>query len=123
MEPTTSKDELPDHHCPVCGKQQRVFLRYPWYICNECLSLAEDGDGRRLKFGNTSASGGFCYNYPEEPELAAQICYSVICLIHRRPVLVTEARFGGVVAQPLPSSHVATKDKHGCVELTRRTIH
>tara|TARA_R110002073_G_scaffold35970_19_gene104974 strand:+ start:10772 stop:12862 length:2091 start_codon:yes stop_codon:yes gene_type:complete len=98
-------ESLADHHCPVCGAKQRVFLRYPWYICNECLSLAEDAHGRRLQFGNVSFSGGFCYGYADDADSPPQECRSVICLIHGRPVVVSEARFGGVVAQPLSSAY------------------
>ncbi|MEO9593715.1 ADP-ribosylglycohydrolase [Rhodopirellula bahusiensis] len=113
--------KLPDHHCPVCGSKQRVFLRYPWYICKECVALAEDGDGRRLNFGNVSFSGGFCFGYVDEPDTESRVCGSVFCLIHGRPVYVTEARFGGTVAQPLTSSHAVGMQLHDNVDLRRRT--
>ena len=120
MAQQSSTSELPDHHCPVCGSKQRVFLRYPWYICKECVALAEDGDGRRLNFGNVSFSGGFCFGYVDEPDTASRVCGSVVCLIHRRPVYVTEARFGGIVAQPLMSSRTEGMHLYDNVDLTRR---
>ncbi len=113
-------ESLADHHCPVCGAKQRVFLRYPWYICNACLSLAEDGNGRRLQFGNVSFSGGFCYGYTDDTISPPQECREVICLIHGRPVVVSEARFGGVVAQPLSSTYAGVEAGPKPIDLTRR---
>lgn len=94
------QEEVP-HFCPGCGASQRRFDRYPWYFCQACLARAEDGDGRRLVFANVSLSGGLGWTYAGEPDLRDESAAAVFCLIDRRPVLVTEARFGGVVAQPL----------------------
>ncbi|TWU62104.1 hypothetical protein [Crateriforma conspicua] len=93
----------PTHHCPGCGASQRSFPRYPWHFCQKCLSLAEDADGRRLQFGNVGFSGGLYCKYADETDVRFDDCGSVFCLIHDRPVMVTEARFGGVVAQPIVS--------------------
>jgi len=89
-----------DHFCPGCGVAQQHFGRYPWYFCKSCVATAMDGGGRGLKFSNTGVGGGFawCYEGDENWITAGH----VICLISDRPVLVGEARFGGIVAEPLP---------------------
>ncbi len=90
-----------DHHCPSCGVPQKLFERYPWYICNKCLKLAKDRQGRPLVFFNVSLSGGLGWSYADTPELAmTEEVTSILCFIGNRQVIVTEARFGGVVAQP-----------------------
>lgn len=91
---------LPGHHCPGCGAAQRSIPRYPWYICKDCLGLARDGRGRALEFGNASVSGGLVWRAAGQQDW--QEATYVLCLIHDRPVLVHEARFGGVVAEPMP---------------------
>ena len=74
-------------------------MRYPWYFCPDCRDRASTRDGRLLVFGNTGFGGGFCFGYRDEtPRYVAP---GAICLILDRPVYVTEARFGGIVAQPL----------------------
>ena len=87
------------HHCPGCGAQLRAFLRYPWYFCIDCRRLATDGTGARLSFGNATIGGGFTVG--RDDGSAPTTCRGAICLIHGRPVFVHEARFGGVVAEPL----------------------
>lgn len=49
-------------------------------------------------FGNESMSGGLVWGFAGKEERYASL--RVLCLILKRPVLVTEARFGGVVVQP-----------------------
>ena len=93
-----------EHYCPGCGKPQRIFLRYPWYFCQDCLDEAVDGDGRRLVFGNVSFSGGLSWGYADDPDMRDDRAVEGICLIRGRPVTVGEARFGGVVAEPVNSS-------------------
>lgn len=117
-EPATVKGS--EHFCPGCGAAQKLFLRYPWYFCKACLKLAEDGNGRRLEFGNMSFAGGLYWKYADTAEIAEEECGDVVCLIHGRPVVVTEARFGGVVAQPLHSqSNFA--NSHKVVDLRSRS--
>jgi hypothetical protein len=90
----------PDHFCPGCGAAQRAFARYPWYFCQTCLAAAVDGTGRALRFGNTDFGGGFWFGVAGTD--AAYVCSAVRCTILGRPVVVHEARFGGVVAEPVP---------------------
>lgn len=92
--------DWPDHFCPGCGTAQRAFPRYPWYFCQSCLKRACDQSGRHIRFGNEGFSGGLEWRFDGEDQ--AQSGQPAICLIDNRPVAVTEARFGGVVAQPIP---------------------
>jgi hypothetical protein len=92
--------EPADHFCPGCGVRQRPFLRYPWYFCPTCTESATDGAGRRLEFANAGLSGGFQWRHAGADDWAG--CGHVIALIAGRPALIGEARFGGIVAEPIP---------------------
>ena len=94
----TSKS--PTHQCPGCNCELSFWERYPNYYCKDCVKLTVDENGRRLLFGNMSFSGGLFWAFAGEPKSGEQNCYRVKCLIKGRTVVVTEARFGGVVAQP-----------------------
>lgn len=94
--------ELPPHHCPGCGAEQRPNSRYPWSFCHTCLGKAETGSGAKLGFGNSSLGGGLDYWLADQPQ-ARVSARRVLCHILGRPVQVGEARFGGVVAEPLTS--------------------
>ncbi|MFY0635666.1 MAG: hypothetical protein JXQ91_17775 [Vannielia sp.] len=78
-----------------------MFLRYPWHFCRDCLKSACDGAGRRIVTGNTHAYGGFGWRFEDEPSEAVRECGGVIAVIAGRPVYIHEARFGGVVAEPM----------------------
>jgi len=108
---------LPGHHCPGCGAVQKAFPRYPWYFCGDCLKLARDGRGRALEFGNASLSGGLVWRVAGQADW--QDAVRVLCLIHDRPVLVHEARFGGVLAEPVPD--IPWTHLQGLEDLRRKT--
>lgn len=91
----------PGHFCPCCGAPQKAFLRYPWHLCNNCRKQAVDGAGRRLEFANETPSGGFMFRYAGDGDDGWIPCRAVIACVAKRPVHVTEARFGGIVAEPL----------------------
>lgn len=93
--------ETPGHFCPACGAPQKAFLRYPWHLCNDCRKTAVDGEGRALEFSNASASGGFMFRYSGEDADGWKPCRAVIALVCGRPVRIAEARFGGIVAEPM----------------------
>jgi len=95
--------DIPDHHCPGCGTPQRIFERYPWYFCQDCLSLASDKAGTVLEFANSGIGGGLVWRY--QGDKAWRDAIAVACRIKSRPVIVHEARFGGVVAEPLREEH------------------
>ncbi|MDF1872036.1 hypothetical protein [Vannielia sp.] len=95
--------DFPDHHCPGCATPRKAFPRYPWHFCNDCRESACDRAGRKIIAGNVSASGGFAWRFEEDDPAGAITCRGVIALIRGRPVVLREARFGGIVAEPLTS--------------------
>lgn len=101
-------DDETKHHCPGCGKTLPLYHRYPWYFCSDCLEDAEDEDGCRLEFANVDGSGGF--QWRRDGSADWQIDVRLRCLLRGRPVMVSEARFGGIVAQPIDSSTQASLD-------------
>ena len=58
-------------------------------------------------------SGVLFWKYVDSSQIGGEEVGSVLCLIHGRKVIVTEARFGSVVAQPTNSEvsniHSASK--------------
>lgn len=92
------------HFCPGCGAAQKHFARYPWHFCNDCVKTASDRNGRKLLFGNASMSGGLSWRYADDPSQRDESALGVICDINQRPVYVHEARFGGIVAEPIPDN-------------------
>lgn len=89
------------HFCPACGTRLEHVARYPWYFCKECCRTASDGESRAYRFRNAGFSGGFEFALRGDEEWFS--CLGVICLIKGRPAYVHEARFGGIVAEPIPS--------------------
>jgi hypothetical protein len=75
--------------------------RYPWYICALCRQRITDAEGHWLEFANTSVSGGFAWRRVGEPAFREARGY--LGLLDGRPVRVSEARFGGIVAEPVAS--------------------
>lgn len=63
------------------------------------MELASDHAGTRLEFANVSPSGGLIWRYQGEKDW--RDAGAVACRINDRPVMVQEARFGGVLAEPL----------------------
>ena len=87
------------HPCPGCAAPLPRSGRYPDHYCPACTARATDGAGRALACYNESLSGGFCFRLGDDPTLYA--CSGVLALIDGAPVTFREARFGGIVAQPL----------------------
>lgn len=112
-------DKATDHHCPGCGTALKHNPRYPWYFCNDCRKEAADCEGRRIVFGNASVSGGLSWAYADEPEKRDDTALRVVCLIRGRPAIVSEARFGGVVAQPVADDCRLPDGARRPVDLTR----
>ena len=101
------------HHCPACGAEREHVPRYPWHLCNDCRRTACDCDGTALRAGNESLSGGFVFSRDGEAWFRAP---GVLALVRERPVLLHEARFGGIVAEPWAGRPAP----EGYVDLTRR---
>jgi hypothetical protein len=90
---------MTSHHCPACGAALPVMARYPWYICALCRDRITDAGGHVLDFANTSTSGGFAWR--RAGDVTYREAEGYIGLIDGRPVRVTPARFGGIVAEPV----------------------
>lgn len=88
----------PDHFCPGCGVKRTFYPRYPWHFCNDCCESAVDQKGRNIACFNTHVSGGFGFSL--RGRRGRYTCSGIIALINQRPVLITEAYMGGIVAQP-----------------------
>ncbi|WP_146462242.1 hypothetical protein [Rubripirellula tenax] len=114
-----------DHRCPGCDCALKYSQRYPDFFCTDCLSLAEDADGRRLQFGNMGPMGGFYWSLDGALDGKSETTHEnsdpVKCLISGRQAIVVEARFGGVVAQPVDSKGGASWVKGKLVDLTRKS--
>lgn len=104
--------EKPDHFCPGCGAPQKSFPRYPWYFCKVCVGTATDGAGRAL---DVAGGMGFQWRYANEEEWFD--CGAIHALIKGRRVVIHEARFGGVVAEPVRDVSDGVKT-YGLVNLT-----
>ena len=111
-----------DHFCPGCGRRQNFVPRYPWYFCRDCLKLAEDYEGRRVTFEATTPLGGFGWRYAEHPPASTVACSAVVCLIREREVVVREARFGSVVAEPFIAMVSDVQDIRDVVRLSQAPV-
>ncbi|MEZ5811269.1 MAG: hypothetical protein R3D45_07600 [Rhizobiaceae bacterium] len=94
----------PDHFCPGCGVRLRFGARTPWYFCGACTKTATDARGWPIRFIGMGAE--WCYADGYGPDAHDNKAIGVACLINGRPVIVHEARQGGVVAEPVFREHV-----------------
>lgn len=82
---------------PICSKPVTPSERYACYDCSECKSKAQSKVGRLLIFFKESMSGGFAAQYADTGEpYSSHECYIDRVLCH-----ADEARFGGIVIQPV----------------------
>lgn len=87
-----------DQSCPICRCSVPLSNRYPKRICGSCLSKAVNAEGKSLSFSNTSPFGGFVARIVE----TGQEHTGHVCFIDGVACWAEEARFGGIVVQPLP---------------------
>ena len=106
-----------DHFCPGCGTACQHAPRYPWHFCSPCRGQAVDRDGTKIDCFNTHASGGFAIRFEGNPQ--AFSCRGIIAFINNRRVYISEARFGGTVAQPIRDTD-DIRNKTGIADLTHR---
>jgi hypothetical protein len=86
-----------DARCPLCGAAVPADPRYPRAVCADCVRRACDAQGRALDFFNAGAGGGLL-----------AVCRdtglphpSQVCFIDGRRCRADEAKFGGIVVQPI----------------------
>jgi hypothetical protein len=84
-------------YCPICKNETGFNPRYPKFLCSSCAEDPLDEQGRSLTFYNVSMSGGFEARYTDTGEVRD----SNICYVAGRKCRADEARFGGIVIQPV----------------------
>ncbi len=94
----------PTQLCPLCETLVRENPRYPRHVCAWCAADVADERGRPVSLSNTSLTGtGFTARYvdgsPASPEVLAGRVW-IGGIEHQ----AAEARFGGIVVQPLDES-------------------
>jgi len=86
--------------CCLCGCTMGRLLeareRHPDRLCQVCAVDATDEHGRRLRFGNIDAGGGFRSWYVDSGEQYGRHQ----CFVGGREYFADEARFGGIVITP-----------------------
>jgi hypothetical protein len=84
--------------CPGCGAAVAFNPRYPGRFCETCLETqATDHAGRRLKFVEDFRAA---IGWQREGEPIWTPAAALRCLVARKPAVVHQARFGGIVALP-----------------------
>jgi len=101
----TIEHRTPDHFCPGCGKQLSYGPRTPWRFCGGCIDKATDARGNKIRFIGMGSE--WCYAQGHGPNAHDNGATGVICLVMGRPVIVHEARQGGVAAEPLYPWHLS----------------
>ena len=89
--------------CPHDGSQTPQPPRYPNALCGGCSERATDLAGRELELFNVSLSGGFETRHVGDQTLCQQVTRDGRVLTDGTVYLAGEARFGGIVIQPMPS--------------------
>ena len=89
--------------CSNCYKEVYYQVRYPKYICSECVSKSKyDTKGNLVEFSNLSITGGFRISYLDNQgntireDDTEEYCE---CIIDGKLFFAQEAKFGGIVIQ------------------------
>jgi hypothetical protein len=90
----------PAQSCPVCGTLVRENPRYTRHVCGWCAADMTDEAGRAVVLSNASLTGGFTAHHPDG-SLASPDVLAGRVWIGGVEFRAQEARFGGVVVQPL----------------------
>lgn len=83
--------------CPICGVGLPVFVRHPNYVCRSCALRTVSASGRPVRFNNESISGGLVATFADNGETHD----AVRCWIDGVECEAREAKFGGIVIQPV----------------------
>ena len=88
--------------CPYCGvPSPHQTPRYPQAVCAPCTGRLTDAGGRSVEGYNLSHTGGFVALHKDDGSRCESSTADGWVLIDGRPYRAGEARFGGVVVQPL----------------------
>jgi hypothetical protein len=89
--------------CPICGTPVRTWERYPNLLCGACESLAQDEQGRAMRFSNeTMLAAGFIAEVDDNGvghRVDGGATYEANCWVNGRRCVAGEHRFGGIVVQ------------------------
>lgn len=93
----------PDYVCPHCGgSSPHQTPRYRRALCVSCMGRLTDARGRAVGAYNESFMGtGFVVLHADDQSRCASATAEGRVFIDGRPYSAAEARFGGVVVQPL----------------------
>ncbi len=87
-------------HCPLCGTLLRENPRYPRHVCGWCAQDVTDEEGRPVVLANATITGGYTAQRPDGSPASADVLAGRVW-IDGVALRAQEARFGGVVVQPL----------------------
>ncbi|CPU66723.1 Uncharacterised protein [Mycobacteroides abscessus] len=93
-------DARPVQHCPLCGTLLRENPRYPRHVCGWCAQDVTDEAGRPVILANASLTGGYTAQRPDGSPASSEVLAGRVW-IDGVALRAQEARFGGVVVQPL----------------------
>ena len=89
--------------CSNCYKEVYYQVRYPKYICWECMTKSKyDEKGNLLEFSNLSITGGFRITYKDSNGKTIREVETedyCECIIDDKLFFAQEAKFGGIVIQ------------------------
>lgn len=93
-----NKEIMESQFCPGCKQAVAIVsLRYPDYVCNECVLSATDKQGREVVFYNSDIFGHGCGGqYRDNGEAYS----SNVCYIKGLACEANEAYMGGIVVTP-----------------------
>lgn len=83
--------------CPICQAPTMANPRYPNYLCHNCANEVTTKNGESITFYNIDASGGIIAYFTG----TVQVYPSQECYINGIKLYAQEARFGGIVIQPI----------------------
>jgi|GEM_PF-969246 len=104
----SAPDAGPGQPCPVCGTRLRSNPRYPRHVCGWCAAWVTDAAGRAVSLSNTSLLGTGLTAHHADGTLAPPDVLAGRVWIRGVEHRAQEARFGGIVVQPVePADEVA----------------
>jgi hypothetical protein len=88
--------------CPCCTSNVQPNPRYTAYVCRDCVALAKAPDGRAVIFNNVNPSDALPnMSVAGSYVISDEVYASDLCTIRGLECQAREARFGGVVIQPI----------------------
>ncbi|WP_253691432.1 ADP-ribosylglycohydrolase family protein [Cellulosimicrobium protaetiae] len=90
----------PAQWCPVCGTRQRENPRYPRHVCAWCSAAVTDEAGRPVSLSNVDLGGGYQAHYLDGSPATGAVRGGRVWIggVEHR---ARDARFGGIVVEPL----------------------